>query len=163
MPTPAIDRFVQLGNVSELAAQAASATTSLGHFAPPKTASRNLPQSLARYETRRRYSIVPAHILPPRLKRQWRSNPERPWHCPVEPCASPPGAACLAQCGLRIAAFTRRKVSVGVFFHRAKGHTSAPLSTTSRRFRRQRRHHHRSAGEGRHHFVLAMTSPVRVR
>jgi hypothetical protein len=36
MPTPAINRFVQFGNVSELAAQAASAATSLGHSALPK-------------------------------------------------------------------------------------------------------------------------------
>ena len=36
MPTPAINRFVQFGNVSELAAQAANAATSLGHSALPK-------------------------------------------------------------------------------------------------------------------------------
>jgi hypothetical protein len=35
MLTPAINRFVQFGNVSELAAQAASATTSLGHCVLP--------------------------------------------------------------------------------------------------------------------------------
>jgi hypothetical protein len=36
MPTPAINRFVQFGNVSELAAQAASPTSSLGHSGLPK-------------------------------------------------------------------------------------------------------------------------------
>jgi hypothetical protein len=49
VPTPAINRFVQFGNVRELAAQTASPTSSLGHSTPPQTSFGDVPQCVTRF------------------------------------------------------------------------------------------------------------------